>query len=473
MGEALPNSPHAVSVALPRWKDIIDYEEKDPNCLKALKSIYPRFGFNPLISRLSKKALQVNEFPTGQCWPYPNLISAKKAQFYCEENSIGALDIFKMDELFFLYADELSISAAQAFWQHTGLGASSREAAIALNLEKAPSKIVSKLAKNKIKNTLANIYKCPSSMIKLVPSGMAALNLALESIKVLKKQSKFMQIGFPYVDVLKLPKVIFNGCDLILAEKKEILESEIKKKLPAGIIIELPSNPMLKCVDIKMVSQIARSNGIPLIIDDTIGSSLNIDTLHFADLIFTSLTKSFAGTGDVMAGSLVVSPFSKWKNELIEIVNQNHTTHLSDPDSIALEKGSRNLTHRIKRLNDSCLEIKNHFEKHPKVSKVLHPENCKNFNSILKKGGGFGCLFSFELEGGLSAAKKFYDNLKLNKGPSLGTNFTLVSPYVMLAHYKELEWAESCGVPPSLLRVSVGLENTQLLWKIFKEALDS
>jgi len=52
----------------------------------------------------------------------------------------------------------------------------------------------------------------------------------------------------------------------------------------------------------------------------------------------------------------------------------------------------------------------------------------------------------------------FYDRLKVSKGPSLGTNFTLACPYTLLAHYDELEWAESCGVDRYLIRVSAGLE---------------
>ena len=56
----------------------------------------------------------------------------------------------------------------------------------------------------------------------------------------------------------------------------------------------------------------------------------------------------------------------------------------------------------------------------------------------------------------------FYDALSLPKGPSLGTNFTLVCPYALLAHYNELSWAESYGVPRNLIRISVGLEDIQV-----------
>lgn len=70
-------------------------------------------------------------------------------------------------------------------------------------------------------------------------------------------------------------------------------------------------------------------------------------------------------------------------------------------------------------------------------------------------------------------AVTFYDNMEGAKGPSLGTNFTLTSPYVVLAHMKELEWASNLGVDPYLVRVSVGMEDTDRLLEIFRKALSS
>ncbi|MDG1060227.1 MAG: PLP-dependent transferase, partial [Synechococcus sp. cluster3_bin.96] len=66
-----------------------------------------------------------------------------------------------------------------------------------------------------------------------------------------------------------------------------------------------------------------------------------------------------------------------------------------------------------------------------------------------------------------------YDRLAVCKGPSLGTPFTLVCPYVLLAHYDELPWAKACGVPSHLLRVSVGLEQPEELWQRFERALSA
>lgn len=64
-----------------------------------------------------------------------------------------------------------------------------------------------------------------------------------------------------------------------------------------------------------------------------------------------------------------------------------------------------------------------------------------------------------------------FDKLETAKGPSLGTNFTLCSPYTLLAHYGELEWAASFGVESDLVRISVGLEETEELVRIFERGL--
>lgn len=64
-----------------------------------------------------------------------------------------------------------------------------------------------------------------------------------------------------------------------------------------------------------------------------------------------------------------------------------------------------------------------------------------------------------------------FDTLETEKGPSLGTNFTLCCPYTLLAHYGELDWAAEFGVDVDLIRISVGLEDTEELVAVFERAL--
>ena len=94
---------------------------------------------------------------------------------------------------------------------------------------------------------------------------MSALHTSLEIIYKLFPAKPTLQIGFPYVDVLRLPMKIFHGAKLITEENCADIELEIKKINPSALIIELPSNPMLKCVNIKKISKIAKKLKIPLI----------------------------------------------------------------------------------------------------------------------------------------------------------------------------------------------------------------
>ncbi len=474
LGQALPDSKHAVSVALPRWEDVIAYEEKDPKCMQALRAIYPRFGLNPIVFELAQSALKTQSWPQSSAWPFPNIATAEMAKEHCQRiNKNAEVSLVEVAGLTCLITSQDATPLAKAFWQHTGLGASSRQAAIALNKEKCPSNNEGNIARATLKKRLANIYGCQESLIGLHPSGMAALTTALNAIKNLDRKGPVLQLGFPYVDVLKLPQVIFEGSTLVLNKEAHELERKLDHLNPSAVIVELPSNPMLRCIDLATVAKLAHDRGIPVIADDTIGSAANIDVLPYADLVFSSLTKSFAGRGDILAGALVISPNSHWQRSLKKIVSKVTLTQLSDPDSIALEEASRDCTKRIGALNKACLLLKNRLEKHSLVAKVLHPDQCPNFQALMRPDAGHGCLFSFELIGGLTNTKRFYDTLQICKGPSLGTNFSLVCPYVLLAHYKELDWAAACGIPSHLLRVSVGLEDPEILWNRFEEALNN
>ena len=212
LGHPLPDSPHAVSVALPTWRDVIAYEENDPNCRNALRTVYPRFGLHPLVAALAKEALQQANaaFPQGSSsWPYPNRAAATAAQMHCtRQQSNGTTHLETIHGLTCLVADAISTPAAKAYWQHTGLGASSRLAAVALGHDSAPDPEAGASARFSVVQRLAEIYGCQPEAISLHPSGMAALHRALELVCDAKPKRPVLQIGFPYVDVLKLPQVV-------------------------------------------------------------------------------------------------------------------------------------------------------------------------------------------------------------------------------------------------------------------------
>jgi len=113
------------------------------------------------------------------------------------------------------------------------------------------------------------------------------------------------------------------------------------------------------------------------------------------------------------------------------------------------------------------------------VDKVYYCDDSVGVYDSLARGestDGYGGLFSFTLNKERIDVENFYDSLRLCKGPSLGTNFTLCMAYVMLAHYDELDFVESeYGVRRDLLRVSVGVDGKggdegREIIEVFREA---
>ena len=468
LGHPLPDAPHAVSVALPRWRDVIAYEENEVACRAALQTIYPRFGIHPLLQQVTA----AESSPDNTLWPYPTTAAAAEAQAHCHrKNPKAHTRIVNISGLFCLRADAAATPHAKAFWQHTGLGASSRLAAIALGKEPRPSAGAGDTARLRIRKRIAALHSTTTSRISLHPGGMAALHTALKAVQSLRHGLATLQLGFPYVDVFKQPQVIFHGGELVQGDDLSEVEAALERLNPGAVVVELPSNPLLRCVDLPAICELAHSRGVPVIADDTIGTALNLEALPYVDLLFTSLTKSFAGRGDVMAGSLVVSPHSPWSEQLMGALRP--ATGLSDADAIALEQASRDVEERVPQLDHNCVVLAERLQQHQAIEQVLHPSKCSNYKTLMRRGAGHGCLLSFVLKEGETKAQRVYDALRVSKGPSLGNGFTLVCPYTQLAHFKELDWAERCGVPSHLLRVSVGLEDPNELWERFELALDA
>jgi cystathionine gamma-synthase len=80
------------------------------------------------------------------------------------------------------------------------------------------------------------------------------------------------------------------------------------------------------------------------------------------------------------------------------------------------------------------------------------------YDRFRRPDGGYGGLFSIVLKNAAKVTEAFYDALEITKGPNLGTSFSLCCPFTLIAHYHELEWAESAGASRYLIRISVGLE---------------
>jgi cystathionine gamma-synthase len=246
-----------------------------------------------------------------------------------------------------------------------------------------------------------------------------------------------------------------------------------------AIFTEVPSNPLLRCPDLVKLRQLADQYDFALVVDDTIGNFLNIDMIHtgLADAVCTSLTKIVSGRGDAMAGSIVANPNTekgRWmqqdlKREFTACKNNDTAYGLFGADAKAVLINSRDFVKRNQTINATSELLADWLREHKDVETVYYPKYTPLYPSLVSPQGGFGGLMSILLESHM-CQRTFYDSLDVAKGPSLGTNFTLMCPYTLLAHYHELDFAMSYNVPPSLLRLSVGLEDIDILKDKFENA---
>lgn len=310
--------------------------------------------------------------------------------------------------------------------------------------------------------------------------------------------------SFPYTDTLKILQKFGPGCVFYgLGEETDI--EDLQTKLEAGerflaLFCECPSNPLLKTPNLRRLRELADQYDFLIVVDETIGNFANIRVLEHADMVASSLTKVFSGDSNVMGGryvlrhvyfqplclevlfgpsnhtplSLVLNPNRKHYDVLKAYMETDYEDLLWCEDAIFLERNSRTFKERCAKINENAESLCDYLQQHPKVEKVFYPKYITNANyeALKSAHGGYGGLFSMVVKSEEDAAV-FFDMLACAKGPSLGTNFTLASPYAILAHYTELDWALEYGVPRHLIRVSVGLEDRQQLLKTFEDALNA
>jgi len=212
-----------------------------------------------------------------------------------------------------------------------------------------------------------------------------------------------------------------------------------------------------------------------VVVDESVGNFINIDVLPYADIVVSSLTKIFSGDSNVMGGSAVYNPHGQYYNELKRVLAREYEDNLWAEDAIFLERNSRDFVSRIERINAITEGVTRQLKASPFIKELYYPKYCPTrplYEKCRNPNGGYGGLFSITFHS-TAEAIAFFDALEVMKGPSLGTNFTLSSPYTILAHYGELEWAKSFGVAPDLIRTSVGLEDSVDLGAKIQRALDA
>ena len=248
-------------------------------------------------------------------------------------------------------------------------------------------------------------------------------------------------------------------------------ESQIKDNTKV-IYVESPSNPLMKVVDLKGISELAKDNNIITIIDNTFASPVNQNPIPLGiDIVIHSATKYLGGHSDILAGSV---SSSKKNMERIYSVGKSLGGNLSDYTVWLLERSLKTLFVRVAKQNKNANELAHYLQNHDCLNKVFYPglENSIYHNLAKSQMNDYTGMLSFEINKHISR-EIFESNLKLIQ-PAIslaGVESTINVPYLTSHKWLPKEEKRKQGISENLVRFSVGIEDVNDLKRDLDQAL--
>ncbi|HXN65973.1 MAG TPA: PLP-dependent aspartate aminotransferase family protein [Candidatus Acidoferrales bacterium] len=320
--------------------------------------------------------------------------------------------------------------------------------------------------------TLAQLEHAEAAVV--AASGMAAISSAL--LGILSAGDELIATRQVYGGSYRLLRDVFprfgirvKHVETDLAGADELVTSHTK-----ALYVETPTNPTLRVVDLRKAVGIARRHKLISLVDNTFGSPVLQKPIELGfDLALHSTTKYLGGHSDLIGGAVV------GKQELVEKARQMviYLGGSMDPEgAYLLIRGMKSLELRVLRQCSSALAVAKFLAGHRKVARVHYPGLATHADHRLcrrQMHGGFGGMLAFDLKGGLAAARRVCDRVRVFLlAVSLGGVESLVALPAYTSHYrmspKELAAA---GVEPGTVRVSIGLEDPADLIEDLRQAL--
>jgi cystathionine beta-lyase/cystathionine gamma-synthase len=239
--------------------------------------------------------------------------------------------------------------------------------------------------------------------------------------------------------------------------------------------IETPTNPLLKVSDMEAMVKISRDAGILLGVDATFATPVFLRPLEFgADIVMHSTTKYLAGHNQIIGGVLITNHehvFEKMK------YIQKTIGAVSSPFDCWLNlSGLKTLHLRMKRHEESALQVAAFLEAHPKIDRVLYPGLPSHPQHAIAKAqmSGFSGMITFELKGGTEAGKTLMNNVQLcGLAESLGSVETMITHPASMTHVDvPVEDRRKRGLTDGLVRLSVGIEDVEDIILDLEKALE-
>ncbi|HKZ53344.1 MAG TPA: aminotransferase class I/II-fold pyridoxal phosphate-dependent enzyme [Candidatus Acidoferrales bacterium] len=249
--------------------------------------------------------------------------------------------------------------------------------------------------------------------------------------------------------------------------------AELVTRRTRVLYTETPTNPTLGIVDLRQAAALARRFGLTSIVDNTFASPvLQRPLAHGFDLVCHSATKYLGGHSDIIAGAVV------GRRRLLRKVWKTmiHLGGSLDPGAgYLLLRGIKTLPVRVQRQSATALAVARFLEKHPRVARVHYPGLGSHPRHRLaqRQMSAFGGMLSFDLKGGLPAARRFCQRIRvfLLAGSLGGVESLAVLPIYTSHHHISKQDLAAAGVTPGTVRLSIGLEDPADLMADLKQAL--
>jgi len=225
--------------------------------------------------------------------------------------------------------------------------------------------------------------------------------------------------------------------------------------------LETPSNPLTEIVDLKKLSQLAKSKKIKLIVDNCFCTpALQKPIDHGADIIIHSATKYLDGQGRCLGGAVLGK--KRLMNEIYTFLRNSGVT-LSPFNAWVFLKGLETLKIRMAQQSDNAIRLATYLEKNKNISKVYYPglKSHPQYNTAIAQQSTGGAVLSFVVKGGQKAAWQIINKTKLMSiTANLGDTKTTITHPATTTHSRlTQEQRDDAGIDDGLVRIAVGLEH--------------
>ncbi len=297
-------------------------------------------------------------------------------------------------------------------------------------------------------------------------SGMAAISSVLFSLLSPKDNVVVHKTlyGSSFTVTHKLLPKYHIDCKSVDFTEPKAVEGAIDKNTKV-LYFETPANPNLAIIDIQQIVRIAKAYGVKVVVDNTFATPYFQRPLAFgADVVVHSATKYICGHGDALGG-VAVSKDADYIKKLKFDYMCEFGGVMSPFHAWLMLRGLKTLGLRMRQHEANAMAIAEYLKSHDSIAEVFYPglADFRGHELAKRQMDGFGAVMSFEVKGGLKAAKRFINSVKLAKiAVSLGDCETLIELPAAMTHagYPKARLQEF-GLTDSMVRVSVGIENVK------------